>query len=130
MAPHSWILACLTMFKVAVNIHNLIRNSMRSWTVELTSGREMLGDVKIKKGVFQGDNLSPILFVLAMIPLSIVLNNIEAGDTLGRNRGKLNHLLFMDDLRLSGKSLKGVDSLVKTTRIYSKEIGIEYGISK
>ena len=130
MVPHSWILACLTMFKVADNIRNLIRKSTRSWTVELTSGGEMLGEVKIKRGIFQGDSLSPILFVLAMIPLSIVLNNMKAGYTLGRNRGKLNHLLFMDDLKLYGKSLRELDSLVETTRIYSKDIGMEFGISK
>ena len=70
----------------------------------------MLGDVKVKRGIFQGDNLSPILFVLAMIPLSVVLNNMEAGYSLGRNRRKLNHLLFMDDLKLYGKSLRELTS--------------------
>ena len=103
---------------------------MRSWTVELTSGGEMPGEVKIKRGIFQGDTLSPILFVLAMIPLSIVLKNIKAGYTLGRNRGKLNHLLFMDALKLYGKSLKKVDSQIETFRIYSEDIGMEFRISK
>ena len=71
MVPHSWILAYLTMFKVADNIHNLVRKSMRSWTVELTSGGEMLSEVKAKRGILQGDSISPILFVLAMhCPLS------------------------------------------------------------
>ena len=55
---------------------------------------------------------------------------MKAGYTLGRNRGKLNHLLFMDDLKLYGKSLIELDSLVETTRIYSKDIGMEFGISK
>ena len=88
MVPHSWILACLTMFNVADNIHNLIRKSLISWTVELTSGGEMLDEVKIKRGIFQGDSLSPLIFVLAMIPLSMVLKKMKAGYTLGRNRGK------------------------------------------
>ena len=130
MVPHFWIFACLNIFKVADNINNLIEKSMRSWKVELTSGGEMLGEVKIKRGIFQGDSLSPILFVLAMIPLSTVLNNMKAGYTFGRNRGKLNHLLFMDDLKLYGKNMKELDSLVETTRIYSKDIGMEFGISK
>ena len=114
MVPHSWILTCLSMFKVADNVHNLIRKSMRSWTVELTSGGEMLGDVTVKRGIFQGDSLSPILFVLAMIPLSVVLNNMEAGFSLGRKGRKLNHLLFMGDLKLYGKSLRELDSLAGT----------------
>ncbi|XP_065055326.1 uncharacterized protein LOC135683871 [Rhopilema esculentum] len=83
MVPHSWILACLTMFNVADNIHNLIRKLMRSWTVELTSEGEMLDEVKIKRGIFQGDSLSPLLFVWAMIPLSMVLKKMKARYTLG-----------------------------------------------
>ena len=129
MGSQSLILACLTMFKVADNIHNLMRNSMRSWIFEWASGGEMLGEVKIKSRIFQGD-LSPNFFVLAMILLSIVLNNFKAGYTLDCNRRKINHLLAMDDLKLYGKGLKEVNSLVETTRIYSNDSGKEFGISK
>ena len=31
MVPHSWILECLQMFKVAGNVSCLVRNSMNSW---------------------------------------------------------------------------------------------------
>ena len=43
---------------------------------------------------------------------------------------KRNHLLFMDDLKLFGKNEKQVDILVKTVRIFSHDIGMEFGISK
>ena len=43
---------------------------------------------------------------------------------------KRNHLLFMDDLKLFGKNEKQVDTLVKTVRIFSHDIGMEFGISK
>ena len=36
----------------------------------------------------------------------------------------------MDDLKLYGKSEKQVDTLVNTIRIFSKDIGMEFGISK
>ena len=36
----------------------------------------------------------------------------------------------MDDLKLYGKSLEELDSLVQTVRIYSKDIGMEFGIEK
>ena len=36
---------------------------------------------------------------------------------LCRNEGKLNRVLFMDDLKLYGKNMKELDSLVETTRI-------------
>ena len=68
MVPHSWIIECLEIFKVSQNITTLIRNSMKNWRVELTSMGQKLGEVNIRRGIFQGDSLSPILFVMALIP--------------------------------------------------------------
>ena len=48
---------------------------MKTWKTELTSGNEVLGEVEIKRGIFQGDTLSPLLFVLAMIPLKGTSND-------------------------------------------------------
>ena len=36
----------------------------------------------------------------------------------------------MDDLKLYAKNEKGLDSLVQTVRIFSKDIGMEFGIDK
>ena len=43
---------------------------------------------------------------------------------------KINHLLFMDDLKLYSRNQKELDSLVQTIRIFSKGIGMEFGIEK
>ena len=37
---------------------------------------------------------------------------------------KLNHLLFMDDLKLYAKSETGLDSLVQTVHMFSNDIGM------
>ena len=71
MVPHAWILQCLKILNVADNIRNMIEKSMRNWKVELTSGGETLGEVKINRVIFQGGSLSPILFVVTLIPLYI-----------------------------------------------------------
>ena len=36
----------------------------------------------------------------------------------------------MDDLKLYGRNEKELDSLVQTIRIFSKDIGMEFGIEK
>ena len=41
---------------------------------------------------------------------------------------KINHLLFIDDLKLYSRSKKELDLLVQTIRIFSKDIGREFGI--
>ena len=41
---------------------------------------------------------------------------------------KINHLLFMDDLKLYSRIEKGLDSLVQTVHAFSEDIGMEFGI--
>ena len=127
---HSWIKRCLKLFKISGKVLNLLEYAMSQWRVELTPGGERLADVQIKGGIFQGDSLSPILFVLALIPLSIILNKAKEGYSLGKDRAKLNHLLFMDDLKLYGKDKDQLDSLVQTVRTFISDIEMTFGIKK
>ena len=41
---------------------------MEKWQVMLCSGKSDLGEVEVKQGVFQGGFLSPLVFLLALIP--------------------------------------------------------------
>ena len=73
MVPHSRIIECLDLFGVAENIKRLLVNSIEKWKVMLCSGNSELGEVEIKRGVFQGDSLSPLVFVLALIRLRLTI---------------------------------------------------------
>ena len=130
VAPHSWIIECLDLFGVAENIKSLLVNSMEKWKVMLCSGNSELGDVEIKPDIFQGDSLSPLVFVLALIPLSLILRKAKAAYEFSESKEKINHLLSMDDLKLYSRSEKGLDSLVQTVRVFSEDIGMEFGIKK
>ena len=72
MVPHSRIIECLDLFGVAENIRSLLVNSIEKWNVMLCSGNSELGEVEIRRVIFQGDSLSPLVFVLALIPLSLI----------------------------------------------------------
>ena len=120
MVPHSWIIECLEIFGIARNVEQFIRRSMAQWKTELTSCGERLSHVHIRRGIFQGDSLSPLLFVLCLIPLSLVLRKVKSAYEFKDRRRKINHLLFMDDLKLYGKSDSQIDSLVKTVHLFSK----------
>ena len=111
-------------FGVAVNVRSSVNASMKQWNTELTAGNQRLGNKKIKRGIFQGDSHSPLLFVSVMIPLTLVLRQTK-------KRGKkINHLLFMDDLKLFAKNEDQIDRLVNTVRIFSEDIKMEFGLPK
>ena len=96
----------------------------------LCSGNSKLGEVEIKRGIFQRDSLSPLVFVLTLIPLSLILRKVKAAYEFSESKEKVNYILFMDDLKLYSRSKKGVDSLVQTVHLFSEDIGMEFGIEK
>ena len=130
VVPHSWIIECLDLFRVAENIKSLLVTSMEKWKVTLCSENSELYEVEIKRDIFQEDSLSPLVFVLAMTPLSLILRKAKAAYEFSESKEKINHILSMDDLKLYSQSEKGLDSLVQTVSGLSEDIGMDFGIEK
>ena len=130
LVPHSWILECLDICGIAENIIKFVKESMKDWKLLLTSNGTDLCEVDVNRGIFQGDSLSPLLFVVCMIPLSLLLRKVNASYEWSKGTFKINHLLFMDDLKLFGKNENQIDSLVQTVYIFSQDIGMEFGLKK
>ena len=79
IVPHSWISECLEMFGIASNVQDFLNNSMKSWKLELNASGKTLGEVDVRRGIFQGDSLSPLLFVFCMVPLIWLLRRARGG---------------------------------------------------
>ena len=60
---------------------------------------ESMGDLSIRCGIFQVDNLLPLLFVLWIVSLTLILRKTKACYEWDNKEFKINHLLFMDDLK-------------------------------
>ena len=130
MVPHSWITNSLKMYKISDEVINFIDKTIKTWTVELTAGRRRLAEAKIQRGIFHGDALSTLLFLIAMMPLNHILRKCTAGYKLSRSQEKVNHFTYMDDIKLFAKNEKELETLIHTVRICSWDIGMEFGIEK
>ena len=122
MVLHGWMIQAMKMVGIVDKILNLFENSKDTWRTELTPFNERLGEVNIRRVIFQGDSFSPWFFAVVLIPLSIILNERYLGYVTSRNQ-KLIHPLFMDDLKLYAKSDREIDSLIQTVRIFSGDVG-------
>ena len=106
MAPQSWIINCLKMYKISHEVINFIEETMKTLRVELAAGRRSLAETKIQRGIFQGDAPSPLLFLIALMLLKHILRECTAGYKLSRSQEKINHLMYMDDIILFAKNEK------------------------
>ena len=77
-----------------------IEKTMPTRRVEFTAGGKSLAEVKIQRRIPQGDALSPLLFVTAMMPLNQILRKCTARFTLSISQEKINHLMYIDDIKL------------------------------
>ena len=122
---------CLKMYKISDEVVNFIEKTMKIWKVKLTVGGKCLAEAKIQRGVFQGDALSQLLFVIAMMPLNHILRKCTGGYKLSKSQAKINHLMYMDDIKLFAKNKKKkMEILIQAVRIYCQDVGMEVGIEK
>ena len=103
--PHTWILEVLQMYKIFPTVISFLTLSMKKWKTNLylnhAQGSTVCENITIICGIFHGDSLSLLLFCLALVPLSYELNSTGYGYNIYEE--KINHLFYMDDLKLYGK---------------------------
>ena len=77
--------------------------------------------------MFQGDLFSPLLFAMAVIPFTMILRQVNAGYRFSGSREKVNHFLFMDDLKLYDSCDEELESVVGVVKMFSDNVGMKYG---
>ena len=73
MVLRSWIIDYLKKYKISDEVIKFIENTMKNWRVKQKVGGKSLAEGKIQRGIFQGDVLSPLLFVIAIMQLNHIL---------------------------------------------------------
>ena len=73
--------------------------------------------------------MSPLLFVISLLPLSLLLHQEPMGYHLHCGM-RINHLLYMDDLKLFAKNYREIESLLHAVSIFSRDIGMSFGLDK
>ena len=120
MVPQNWIIDCLKMFKINGEVY-----TMPNWRVELTAIGKSLSEGKTQRRIFLGDAVSPLLFVIVMMPLNHMLRKCTGWHILHKSQEKINRLMYTDDTKLLAENEKELETVIQTMRIYSQDIGME-----
>ena len=53
---------------------------------------------------------------------------MKSGYEFTQSKEKVNHILYMDDLKLYAKTEETMESLIQTVRVFNKDIGLQFGL--
>ena len=138
--PHSYIKWLFRVMQVPKPLRKFLKGLLNSWTVKYEarspSGKTERSDpLRIRSGVLQGDSFSPLLFCLAMVPISHALNNTKYGYKMAAGRLthtqlKLTHQFYMDDLKLYASSEENLRKLLRIVETISSAIRMKINLKK
>lgn len=133
--PHSWLIEVLRLYKINIIIINALEQLMNRWktTISLKAQSKTIqtSPIALKRGIFQGDSLSPLWFCLALNPLSSLLNASNYGYVIDtRTKQKVNHLFYVDDLKVYSASAQQLHSILEIVKNFSDSIRMGLGIEK
>lgn len=135
--PHSWLKKVLQIYKIHPMLQNFLSQTMQSWrtSIHLTTCNANIqtDTIPIKRGIFQGDSLSALWFCICLNPLSNTLNETAYGFNIKYEksvRHKINHLLYMDDIKLYTATKTEHTELLKILEKSTNDIKMEFGMNK
>jgi hypothetical protein len=131
IVARSWLIRILEIYKIDPMIINSLQQLMKKWTTTLqvkAKNNQITSDsIHIQRGIYQGDSLSPLWFCLALNPLCYLLNRTNYGFGINSNNQetqRLNHLLYVDDIKLYAATNNELQELLQLTQTFSRD-GIE-----
>ena len=115
--PHDWMIQSLRLAKIPEKLATAIETLTKQWAtiVQLQGDQSSITSdvINFFNGIFQGDSISVLLFILSLNPVSYMLGKLK-GYNFGNDRRKtITHNFFNDDLKLYSSA---INVAKKTTR--------------
>ncbi len=98
VVPHPWLKQMLKAIRAPKNVRKAVENLILYWRTNLevlTEDGVRSIPINLKRGLFQGDSLSPLLFCLCVAPLSHELKK-NARFRSEFQAEPVTHLMFID----------------------------------
>jgi len=129
---HSWIKEILETYKIEPTLRHFIEKLIPLWRTRLnlhTEGETITTkELAIRSVIFQGDSLSPLIFCIALFPLSRQLHGAGTGFKLGKK--KISHLLYIGNLKVYANDDEEMVRCMELIKRFRDDIGMSFGYNK
>ena len=133
---HQYLTVLLKCLQVHSSTRRCLTDLMGLWRTRFSitsGGKKVLTDyIQFRRGVFQGDSLSPLLFCISLLPLSVELRQMSgymAGPPNCRTH-RVTHLFYMDDLKVYASIESRHQQTLEVVLSFTHGIGMEFGLEK
>ena len=124
--PHGWLREMLELCRVPLKIQQCLRDLQTKWRtvfgLKHAGGELTTQEVQYRRGLFQGDALSPLLFRLSVTPLSYGVRK-TAGYPARFLTDPATRLMFVDDLKIYTSGAKALGQGLKVIERITTAIG-------
>ncbi len=131
--PHKLVLDSLETVGAPRWIRDTVARIIPKWGSRLVirEGKTLVKSdlLHYKRGLLQGDSLSPILFCLAFAPLSHAIDRCNLAYKCG-SRWAISHNGFMDDIKIYTRTERNLDTVLGTAQRVVKALGGELNAAK
>ena len=134
-----WLIEGLKLLGVPNWIVEFVSSASYKWCTTImikVKGKTMKSEkIKIRRGIFQGDALSPLLFCVCIIPVTLMLRKMKLGYMFGPARKRtlqkmITNLLFMDDMKIYAVQISNLRKMLDKAADMFQTIGLELGEEK
>ena len=122
---HDLIPICLDRMKIPVNVRDYIVSLYGNLKGKIRTSDWISEEFRFRKGVFQGDPLSPIIFLICFNPIIEELKKYEASD--GYNLDGMNFITlpFADDFNLITRDIRKHRKLMARLHELTSSMGLK-----
>ena len=117
------------MYKISGEVRKFAEESKKKkLDSEIDNKKKRIAEEKIQRGILQGDALSPLPFVIVMMPLNIILRKDSGRHKFYCIEIKDQPAMYLDDIKLIARNEKEQENQTQAVRIYNLDIAMDFVI--
>lgn len=126
---HHWqLIRLINALPLPPGVIATLKAAVKRWSIVIQVGQSTTRPVRVARGVYQGDTVSPLLFILMTAG---ILQELVMSRTINRvTKGQHLILAFMDDIKVHAPTKEGVDVITETLSAAASEVGLHLNMGK
>lgn len=126
---HTKIREIIQALPINDKLKQLFRATTRLWNIKIRGEKNIVGPrIRVMRGVYQGDSLSGLTFVLTTA--GILYNLKHDPNIIATSKGYMKMVAYMDDLKCHTNNKHTVEAVTQKLSECADEIGLQLNIKK